>query len=141
MDCKQCGKEVPQSPRKGGRMKEYCDETCRQKWRYKNDPCVRDRDTYTPQKQRAYTKKYKAIQDKGGCCELCGENHPAALCFHHIDPTLKEMRLDGRTFANLSYDKVLRELDKCQLLCHNCHQVLHNGPEWDDFLNGGLAIR
>lgn len=67
---------------------------------------------------------------------MCGESRPAALCFHHTDPTLKEMKLDGRTFANLSYDKVLLELDKCELLCHNCHQVLHNGPGWDEFLKG-----
>ena len=136
MDCKHCGKPVTQSPVKGGRVKEYCNEKCRQKWRYKNDPIIRDRDTYTPQKQRAYTKKYKAIQDKGGCCEMCGENRPATLCFHHKDPTLKEMKLDGRSFANRKYEDLLQELDKCQLLCHNCHHEIHFGDSWTEFLSG-----
>ena len=134
MVCKNCGKDVPQSPRKGGRQKIYCNEKCRAAWRYKNDPCVRDRDTYTPQKQRGYTKKYKAIQDKGGCCEMCGETRPATLCYHHLDPTSKKMNLDGRTFSNLSYDKVLQELDKCELLCQNCHHNLHYGDSWQTFL-------
>ena len=131
MNCKHCGKLVPQSPRKGGRKKEYCNESCRNKWRYKNDPT---RDTYTPQKERAYAKKYKAIQDKGGCCEVCGETRLATLCFHHKDPTQKEMKLDGRTFANRKYEDILQELDKCQLLCHNCHYVIHYGPSWDEFI-------
>ena len=134
MECKHCGKPVPQSPRKGGRKKEYCNEQCRQAWRYRNDTNYKNRDTYTPQKQRAYAKKYKAIQDKGGCCELCGEDRPATLCFHHKDPTLKEMKLDGRTFANHKYDDILKELDKCQLLCQNCHHNLHWGESWDEYL-------
>lgn len=135
MKCKHCGKDVPQSTRKGGRQKEYCNESCRGKWRYKNDPNYMSRDTYTPQKQRAFTKKYKAIQDKGGKCEICGESRLATLCFHHLDPSMKEIKLDGRTFANLSSDRIQQEIDKCQLLCHNCHQVIHNGPAWDTFIS------
>lgn len=136
MNCKHCGTPVPQSPRKGGRVKEYCNSSCRNKWRYRNDPAIMNRDTGTPQKERAYTKKYKAIQDKGGCCEICGESRPATLCFHHLDPSKKTMKLDGRTFANHKYENILKELDKCQLLCHNCHHQIHRGEAWDEFLKG-----
>ena len=67
---------------------------------------------------------------------MCGESRPATLCFHHVDPTQKTMNLDGRAFANNKYDNILEELDKCQLLCHNCHQQLHRGDGWAEFLKG-----
>ena len=141
--CKECGKEVPQSSRKGGRKKEYCNESCRNKWRYKNDPVVYNRYTnnpYSTQKQRAYRNKWKALQSKGGKCIQCGESHPAKLCFHHREPSKKELELGSRTFANRKWETIKEEVDKCDLLCHNCHQMLHYGGSWDEFLGGSSNL-
>jgi len=134
INCKSCGKEVPQHQRKGGRAKLYCNETCRQRWRYRNDPCVVNRNTYTEQKERAYSNKWKALQYKGGKCQTCGEDRPATLCFHHRDPSQKELKLDGRSFANRKWDTIKEEVDKCDLLCHNCHHIIHYGNSWGEFL-------
>ena len=110
ISCKACGKEVLQHSRKGGRAKLYCNETCRQRWRYKNDSSVMNRNTYAEQKERAYSNKWKALQYKGGKCQTCGEDRPATLCFHHRDPSQKELRLDGRSFANRKWGGFRAEL-------------------------------
>jgi predicted HNH restriction endonuclease len=93
-----------------------------------------NRNTYTEQKERAYSNKWKALQYKGGKCQQCGEDRPATLCFHHRDPSQKELKLDGRSFANRKWETIKEEVDKCDLLCHNCHNILHYGNSWGEFL-------
>lgn len=69
--------------------------------------------------------KIKAIQYKGGKCQECGYNKSiAALCFHHEDPREKEFGIGykGQTFG---WKKIKKEIDKCILLCQNCHHELH----------------
>ena len=136
--CKYCGKEVQQSERFlcgfGGRQKLYCDEKCRQKWRYRNDPCVRDRDVYQYQKNRGYLNKYSALQHRGGKCVVCGETNPAMLCFHHKDPSKKTMALDTRTFANRKWETICEEVEGCDVYCFNHHMDLHYGDNWSKFL-------
>lgn len=69
--------------------------------------------------------KIKCVEYKGGSCEICGYSKCiASLDFHHIDPLLKEFNLGG-TGLKKSWDKLVKELDKCQLLCRNCHCELH----------------
>jgi hypothetical protein len=96
---------------------------------------VLNRNTYTEQKARGYSNKWKALQYKGGKCQTCGEDRPATLCFHHRDPSQKELKLDGRSFANRKWQLIKKEVDKCDLLCHNCHHMLHYGDSWEEFLN------
>lgn len=69
----------------------------------------------------------RAVKYKGGKCILCGYNRcQAALDFHHVDPTQKEfgISMDGIT---RSWERVLKELDKCVLVCSNCHREIHVG--------------
>lgn len=74
-------------------------------------------------KKRKFIKK-TALEYKGGKCENCGyDKCSAALDFHHTDPTKKEFNISilfGRKF-----DLLKIELDKCVLLCSNCHRELH----------------
>ena len=65
------------------------------------------------------------IELKGGKCSICGYNKCIeALDFHHIDPEEKEMNMSrGKSKA---WNIVLKELDKCILLCSNCHRELHS---------------
>jgi deoxycytidylate deaminase len=69
--------------------------------------------------------KLQAIEYKGGKCIKCGYNKcPAALTFHHIDSSLKEFGIAQN--GNIkSFERMKPELDKCLLLCHNCHAELH----------------
>ena len=70
--------------------------------------------------------KEKAIKYKGGKCCLCGYNkYNGALEFHHINPDEKDFNIskDGHV---RSWERVRGEIDKCVLLCANCHRELHN---------------
>lgn len=68
-------------------------------------------------------RKKELVEYKGGCCEKCGYNKSLnALQFHHINPEDKDFTIGGR---NYSIDKMKREVDKCVLLCSNCHVETH----------------
>ena len=61
-----------------------------------------------------------------GCCAMCGwKEHPEILNFHHKDPNPKEFGFSGPEIGNLSMKRLQAEIDKCILLCPNCHQWLH----------------
>lgn len=69
--------------------------------------------------------KLLAIEYKGGKCSCCGYNdYIGALEFHHKDPTQKEVSWDKLRLR--SWDKIKEELDKCVLLCSNCHREEHS---------------
>ena len=79
---------------------------------------------YPKQKQRGLLRKIQLINEFGGKCQECGYNkNIAALEFHHIDPNEKEFHLGNAKTTNL--DKLLLEMDKCILVCANCHRELH----------------
>lgn len=82
---------------------------------------------YQQQKLRGLKRKYEAVQMRGGKCEKCGYNkNLAALDFHHRDPNTKKFQIDMRAFSNTNLDTLKEELDKCDLLCANCHREEHN---------------
>lgn len=68
----------------------------------------------------------KAVEYKGGKCQICGYNKCfRALEFHHIDPKGKLFGVkSGNTY---SWEKVRAEADKCVLLCANCHREVEDG--------------
>lgn len=78
----------------------------------------------TVARQRKY--KQMAIDYKGGKCEICGySRYIGALEFHHLDPTQKDFQMS--TFSKKPIDELGRkELDKCKLLCANCHREEHS---------------
>ena len=66
-----------------------------------------------------------AIQYKGGRCQTCGYSRCAeALEFHHKDSKHKKFGISARGYTR-SWQKVCQELDKCILVCANCHRELH----------------
>ena len=70
--------------------------------------------------------KEKAVEYKGGKCVICGYNRcSSALDFHHIDPSSKDFVISQ--YSNRSWDIVVNELDKCILVCSNCHREIHAG--------------
>lgn len=76
--------------------------------------------------------KGMAVDYKGGCCVRCGYDKSVwALEFHHIDPTQKDFAISSSGHCK-SWDKVKCELDKCILVCSNCHSEIH------EELNSGL---
>lgn len=72
-------------------------------------------------------QKFKliAIAYKGGCCQECGYNKcPAALDFHHRLGKDKLFKISGGKLTKLT-ERAKIELDKCDLLCANCHREKH----------------
>jgi len=69
--------------------------------------------------------KRRLIEYKGGSCELCGYYKcDRALEFHHLNPEEKDFSISGKS---LSFDKLKDEVDKCMLVCSNCHCEIHDG--------------
>jgi predicted HNH restriction endonuclease len=67
------------------------------------------------------------IQEAGGGCVMCGfDEIPAALEFHHVDPSLKAFGLSARGVTR-SIDALREEASKCVLLCANCHAAVESG--------------
>lgn len=76
-------------------------------------------------KRKRQRNKLRAIEYKGGKCCSCGYSKCAeALEFHHIDPTQKDFQISSKNHAK-SWETVKLELDKCMILCANCHRELH----------------
>jgi hypothetical protein len=102
-----------------GRQKMFCSLACKNK----------HHQSYTAQKTRGLARKLEIVKAKGGCCMRCGyRKNLAALSFHHTDPTVKDFKLDMRSISNRTLESVWSELDKCILVCLNCHAELHNSP-------------
>ena len=67
--------------------------------------------------------KIKAVEYKGGKCKICGYNKCySALSFHHIDSELKDFTISG---TSRCWEKIKKELDKCIVVCNNCHAEIH----------------
>lgn len=117
--CIVCGKELKGSQRK------FCSAVCKQK-DYYNNKGGNSNSSYR-QFLKSLKRKLEFVELKGGKCEICGyDKNLSSLEFHHVDPSLKKYRLDGRFLANASYEKILEEVDKCMLVCSNCHKELHH---------------
>lgn len=58
-------------------------------------------------------------------CSVCGEDRPVTLDFHHINPDEKELSVARAVFAGWSIKRIQKEIDKCTVLCSNCHRILH----------------
>ncbi len=76
--------------------------------------------------KRTQNLKKLMVEYKGGQCEKCGYNtYIGALEFHHLNPKEKDFhpsQLKKYTFD----DRVKKELDKCILVCANCHREIHS---------------
>jgi hypothetical protein len=83
--------------------------------------------------QERYRRKQDAHQQRcidyiGGRCQICGLVTEDYACydFHHIDQTTKLYNIG--VLINKDWDTVVKpELDKCGLLCANCHREIHAG--------------
>jgi hypothetical protein len=112
--CKTCGKILE------GKRVIFCSMRC------KHLEPKNKQNVYIRQQERGKQRKLSLIKLKGGCCELCGySKNAAALQFHHEDPTKKEHGLDARKLSNSSWEWCVSELEKCKLLCANCHAETH----------------
>ena len=82
--------------------------------------------------RKAVSERRKKLREmareyKGGKCVICGyKRYSGALDFHHRDPSKKDFGLSTRGLTR-SWEKIKKEIDKCALVCANCHRELHAG--------------
>ena len=81
-------------------------------------------------KGRMVKLKQKFVELAGQKCQRCGyDEFNSGLEFHHIDPESKDSTPTKVIYSG-DFDAAYSELDKCALLCRNCHQAFH-ADEWD----------
>ena len=87
--------------------------------------CERGHDSVTSsfeaiQARSISQKGKKRVEEKGGKCIICGYNKCiSSLDFHHKNPQEKEFGINE--CISYSYERLLKEVDKCELVCRNCH--------------------
>ena len=109
--CVVCKKETNNSTK-------FCCTTCKNKHYNAN--------SYEKQQERGLKRKIKLVKIFNGCCCKCGYNkNYAALEFHHKNPDDKKFQLDLRSLSNRSWDVIVEESKKCELVCSNCHREIH----------------
>jgi len=88
-----------------------------------------DRAAYMVQavRKRRIKLRLMARDYKGGKCEICGyAKSQRALSFHHIDPKDKSFGISDKGLTR-SWESIRKEIDKCALICANCHMEIHDG--------------
>ena len=107
--CSKCGKEF--FPKKQAKTRKYCYD------------CVPE-EGYDGATIRKRIKLW-ALEYKGGKCQKCGyDKYIGALELHHLNPNEKEFNLSDRNIK-LDWEAIKKELDKCILVCANCHREIH----------------
>ena len=111
--CPKCGNKF--IPKQYGTTRRYCFD------------CVPD--NYYNDKSdislRKIIKKW-ALEYKGYKCSICGYDRCSdALEFHHTNPNEKDFIIGDRNNTQ-DWPKIKAELDKCILVCANCHRELHS---------------
>ena len=115
--CKTCGEEIP-------KRKRYCKDCIgkRERERMKNNNY-----NYDYVLNWRNDNKRQAVDYLGGKCKVCGYNKcTRSLQFHHLTPSEKEMTI-SKNINKMKFEKLKPELDKCILVCSNCHGEIHDG--------------
>ena len=85
----------------------------------------------TARTKRRQKSKLALIKYKGDKCEHCKVSFPChgVYEFHHTDPNEKDFSISDALDRNIgvlsNHKKILKELDKCLMLCANCHRIEH----------------
>ena len=93
--------------------------TTQQKYYKKNKQLVIKRN-----RVRKRALKVQCVKYLGGKCSVCGllDDCMNVYCFHHRDPSQKDFTISSR---KNKFERMVDELDKCDLICQNCHRKEH----------------
>jgi hypothetical protein len=92
---------------------------------FKFDRVYRERQVAGNARNRRSNRKFVAAYKAEKGCVICGEDHPSALDLHHRDPSVKDAAVSEMVYG--SKDRIMKEIDKCVVLCSNCHRKHHAG--------------
>lgn len=95
---------------------------------------------------KAVAKRRKALRQKsidylGGKCIVCGyAKYESALEFHHLDDKSKDFGLSEKGMTR-SWERIRQELDKCVIVCANCHREIHGKKLQLPVRKSGMSTR
>ena len=94
----------------------------RENWRryYNNHP-----EKQVERRKKSQQSNCDFIDSFKVCCAKCGINDKRVLDFHHIDESTKLFTLASRRVAGYKKSTILEEIQKCEILCANCHRKEH----------------
>jgi hypothetical protein len=92
-----------------------------QRWHYKNRQRHTEQELNRRARRRQWLNKYK--ESRG--CKQCGVADAAVLDFHHTDPQSKRMAINKMVTYGHGKDDLQAEIEKCEILCTNCHRKSH----------------
>lgn len=92
------------------------------KWSKKNATRRHELNNAWRNKQIERFQEFKATLK----CELCPETEPCCLQFHHRDPKKKDIEVSVAA-SRWSWERLMKEINKCAVLCANCHTKVHAG--------------
>ena len=152
--CLMCGQEF--IPNKYHPQQKFCSTKCKQEY-YKRYCSDRNRKYYYSNRERLiearrrrysknrkreierikqYREKVKQFlinYKKNKKCERCGNDDFRVLEFHHRDPAEKDIKISSAIKRGWSISRILKEIEKCQILCANCHRIVHYEMQVDEF--------
>ena len=100
-----------------------CNKVSRKTSYDKNVKYYRDK---AKSRRKIHAKQYEEYK-KTLCCEVCGESESVCLDFHHKNPKEKEFNIALLKNTTGSFEKTKKEIEKCAVLCANCHRKVHAG--------------
>jgi hypothetical protein len=76
--------------------------------------------------QRQWSSREFVLQlKKELSCSRCGIADWRVLDFHHIDRSTKDFTIQQLTRKGYGRERILQEIAKCEVLCANCHRIVH----------------
>lgn len=125
--CTKCKRDLPLTSyysRGNGKLRSECKEC------HKN---------YVKQKYEERKETVESLKVEYGCAK-CGDKRGYVLDYHHTDPSVKEATIARITSNNNHMDTIQQEIDKCVVLCSNCHREYHflereQGITLEDYLS------
>lgn len=110
--CSKCGKELPLTEyysRGNGKLRSEC------------------KDCHKNYVKGKYKERKNIVNDIkiSQKCAKCGENRAYVLDFHHKDPSIKDSTIARLTSNSNKLEDIQREIEKCIVLCSNCHREFH----------------
>lgn len=91
------------------------------KYYEKNKAAIMARVNHNKKTMRAWFRKFKATK----ACITCGEDHPATIDFHHVNPQRGDKKVNKLVSDGHNKKTVQREIEKCVPMCSNCHRKHH----------------
>lgn len=120
-NCEECGEPfLARIDKLKKDKRKYCSNECSSRATLENQKGENNHN-YKNGVRKWFYSQVKRIEK----CEECGEDHPACLTYHHTDDD-KFMPVSNMVSDGHSKKAILEEIEKCQVLCSNCHRKEHN---------------